>query len=122
MCFSITRTTFLRTLPTCALCTVFSSGLGKIHPFEAYLNVDDNAKPKFCKARAVPYSIRDAVEKELDCLEAEGILVKVDHSEWATPIVVVPKTNGKYRICGDFKVTLNPVLNVDQYPMIYSLH
>lgn len=96
---------------------VFKDGRGTIHPFEATLKVDEKAQPKFCKHRPVPYSIREAVEEELDRLEAEGILIKTDHSEWATPIVVVPKTDGKYRICGDFKITLNPVLNVDQYPL-----
>ena len=29
----------------------------------------------------------------------------------------VPKRDGSFRICGDFKVTLNPALEVDQHPI-----
>ena len=55
--------------------------------------------------------------KELDRLEEEGILCRVDHSEWAAPIVPVPKRDWSICICGDFKVTINPALRIDQYPL-----
>ena len=71
----------------------------------------------FCKARSVPYAIKPKVEKELDRLVENGTLSKIQTSDWATPIVPVIKKNGSVRICADFKVTVNKVLEVDQYPL-----
>lgn len=38
-------------------------------------------------------------------------------SDWGTPIVPVLKPNGNVRICGDFKVTVNTQIIVDQHPI-----
>ena len=65
----------------------------------------------------MPFAIKDAVGKELDSLERQSILRKVINSDWAAPIVAVPRTDGKFRICGDYKVTVNHILAVDQYPL-----
>ena len=75
---------------------------------KAQLLLKDDAVPKFVKPRPVPFSRMEAVDKELHRLEDLGIFTRVDHNEWATPIVVVQKPNGKVRICGDYKVTANP--------------
>jgi len=48
-------------------------------------------------------------------LENQGVIKKVPHSDWATPIVVVRKPGGKVCICGDFKITINLVLKTDMY-------
>lgn len=101
-----------------ASCSVlFKDELGKITPFKAKLHVRVDAVPKFCKARSVPYATKQAIEKELDRLEASGILKKITYSEWAAPIVAVPKKDGQIRICGDYKVTINQAIEVDQYPL-----
>ena len=65
----------------------------------------------------MPYSLKDKIDKELDKLLNQGVIEKVNTSDWATPIVPVPKQNGHVRICGDYKVTVNPVLQVEQYPL-----
>ena len=41
----------------------------------------------------------------------------MSQSDWATPVVVVRKPGGKVRICGDFKVTINPMLKNNVYPL-----
>ena len=86
--------------------------------FEATLQLKPNAVPKFCKECPVPFALKAAVERELDRLESEGTLEKVSYSEWAAPVVPVPKTEGTIRLCGDYKVTTNPQLEVDQYPLL----
>ena len=89
---------------------IFIDELGTIQPFTASLQVRSDISPKFCKARSV-------IECDLEHLESYGILEKVDYSEWAAPIVAVPKKDGKVRICGDYKFTVNQALEVDQYPL-----
>ncbi|KAK0070045.1 hypothetical protein Bpfe_000028 [Biomphalaria pfeifferi] len=96
---------------------VFLEGIGTVKNMQATIAIKDDAKPKFCNARPVPYAIKAKVEKELNKLENEGILSKVNYSNWATPIVPIMKPSGEVQICGDFKVTINPVLKVEQYSL-----
>ncbi|XP_060607830.1 uncharacterized protein K02A2.6-like [Ruditapes philippinarum] len=95
---------------------VFKSSLGKVTGYKATLKLKPNSNPKFIRARTVAFAVKPKIEAELERLVSEGV-EKVTHSEWATPIVPVPKSNVDIRICGDFKVTINPVLEVDQHPL-----
>ena len=96
---------------------LFKDGLGTVKNYQVKLSVDSNAKPKFCKPRSVPFALKEAIENDLGRLEQLGVVTKVNYSEWAAPIVAVPKTDGGVRICGDYKVTINPVLEMDRYPL-----
>ena len=96
---------------------VFGSDRGRLNCAEGHLDLRDDASPKFVKARPLPYALRDRVASELDRLERDGIITKVTWSDWATPIVPVIKKDGSVRLCGDFKVSVNPQLKVDQYPL-----
>ena len=57
------------------------------------------------------------MEEELKQLEEAGIISPVQTSQWAAPIVPVMKSNGRVRICGDFKVTINKASQADSYPL-----
>ncbi len=38
-------------------------------------------------------------------------------SEWAAPILLVLKPDNSVRICGDYKLTVNQVSKLEQYPI-----
>ena len=95
---------------------VFQSGLGTLKGVQTKLHVKPKAVLRFFRPNSVLFALREAVKKELDRLEQEGVIKKVDHREWAAPIMVVPKGDGRIRICGDYKVTVDGALEVEQYP------
>ena len=96
---------------------VFMEGLGTLKGVKVKIYVDQGAEPKYIKARSVPYALKTNVELELERLEREGIISPVEFSEWAAPIVPVAKPNGTVRICGDYKLTVNQVSKLDNYPI-----
>ncbi|KAF2898711.1 hypothetical protein ILUMI_07464 [Ignelater luminosus] len=98
--------------------SVFDQHRGKILGHEAKIVFrDENMTQIFCKARPVPYAIKDAVEKKLNILANSGVLKPVTSSEWASPVVVVPNPDGSIRICEDFKITINRFLGKEHYPL-----
>ena len=57
-------------------------------------------------------------DKELDHLEKNKVIKKIEISDWSHPIVVVSRAKGKkVRICGDFKVGINRFLKIDDHPL-----
>lgn len=90
--------------------------IGKLNTAKITLHVDESA-PVFCRARPVPFSIREKYEESLDALVKDGVLKKVDHSKWASPTVPVEKPNGKIRLCGDYSMTVNKHSECEHYPL-----
>ena len=81
------------------------------------IRLREKVKPIFKKSRSVPYALQPALDAELEQMQKEGIIEPTDSSEWATPLVIVPKSNGKVRVCGDFKVTINQCVETKLYPL-----
>ena len=96
---------------------VFRDELGELKGYKAKIFVDPKARPRYCKARSMPYAMRDRVEAELERLEREGIIQPVQFANWAAPIVPVLKNDKSVRICGDFKLTVNQASKLDRYPI-----
>ena len=96
---------------------VFKDELGTIQGAAAKIHMDSQAQPRFCKPRSVPHALRDKVGLELDRLESEGVIERVQFSDWAAPIVPVVKKDGSVRIYGDYKVTINRAAKTDTYPL-----
>ncbi|XP_045124043.1 uncharacterized protein K02A2.6-like isoform X1 [Portunus trituberculatus] len=96
---------------------VFNEELGCFIGGKAHLFIDKDVRPRFFKARPIPLSLQDKVDKELTRLENEGVIESVKFSEWAAPLVVVPKPSGDVRLCGDFKLTVNKAAALEQYPL-----
>ena len=93
-------------------------GLGELKGHRAKISVDPSAQPRFCKARPVPYALREKVDQELDRLQSEGIIEPVQFADWAAPVVPVLKQDKKsLRLCGDFKLTVNRASKLDKYPI-----
>ncbi len=55
------------------------------------------------------------VQSELEAMLEMGV-IEESYSDWASPIVLVPKTDGSVRFCVDYR-KVNAVLKFDAYPM-----
>ena len=96
---------------------LFEEGLGTLQATKAKIHVDPMATPIFHKATPVPYALREKIEQDLERLERAGTIEPVQHSEWATPIAPVMKSDDTVRVCGENKLTVNKVSKLVGYPI-----
>ena len=100
---------------------LFTDSYEGMKGLEAYITMKSNVKPIFVKARRVHYALKVQVEKELDKLETHGVIKKTDKSGWASPIVVLPKSDNTVRICGHYKATINQSVEDEPYVLPTTL-
>ncbi|XP_066983823.1 uncharacterized protein [Macrobrachium rosenbergii] len=86
---------------------VFGDDLGSFRGVKAKIKLKENTSAKFFKPRSVPYALKEKVTQKLNSMAENRVLEPVNCSEWASPLVIVPKPNNDIRLCADFKVTIN---------------
>lgn len=81
------------------------------------VTLKNGSNPIFCRHRNIVYALRDVVDREIDRLVDSKIYEPVESSDWATPIVIVQKSNGTVRLVGDYSVTINTCIVPEDYPI-----
>jgi len=71
---------------------------------EHRIKVDDSVQPVVHAARRVPVALLDRVKAQLQSMENDAIVTRVDEpTPWVNSMVIVEKSNGDLRICLDPK-------------------
>jgi hypothetical protein len=61
-------------------------------------------------------NLREILKEELQKLLNAGFIYPISDIEWVSPLVIVPKKNGKWRVCVDYRA-LNKATQKDHFPL-----
>ena len=80
------------------------------------LNVSPSFKPIKQKRRSFAPERQKAINKEVGKLLQAGAIKEVEYPEWLANVVLVKKSNGKWRLCIDF-TDVNRACPKDSFPL-----
>ena len=91
-------------------------GLGRIsEPY--HIKLDENASPVIHPPRKIPAALRDKVQHELQQMESQGVIKRVNEpTKWVNSMVVNEKRDGRLRICMDPR-DLNKSIQREHYQL-----
>ena len=85
------------------------------------LPMREDAKPTWQRPYTYNDNFANKIKEEIDKLLEEEFIYEIEHTEWVTPIVVVPEKNGKLRVCVNLK-KVNTATIRDHYPLPITDH
>ena len=106
-------------------CANLFRGIGRFKCKPLHITTRQNGVPIQKSPRKVLLAMKEKLKKELDSMEAKGIISKFDgrdmSPEWLNSFIIMKKPNGSLRICLDLtdlnKEIVRPVCNLQ---MLYS--
>eukprot|EP00253_Pinus_taeda_P009982 PITA_09982 len=89
-----------------------------IHPSVGthHIYIKEECKPVRQPQRRMNPALQDIVKEEVQKLLDAGFIYPISDSEWVSPLVLMPKKNGKWRICVDYR-ELNKATKKDHFPL-----
>jgi len=78
--------------------------------------IEENNRPIRQPQRRMNPNLREIVKEELQKLLKVNFIYPISDSQWVSPLVIVPKKNGKWRVCIDYR-ELNKATLKDHFPL-----
>jgi hypothetical protein len=81
-----------------------------------HIYTNDQIIPVRQPQRRMNPALKDIVKEELQKILQANLIYPISDSQWVYPLVIVPKKNGKWRICVDIR-ELNKATHRDYFPL-----
>jgi transposase InsO family protein len=93
-----------------------TAGLGRLRGFIHRPQIDPSVKPVQQHFYHQPLSLRQPISDELRRMERDGVIERIDSSQWISNLVVARKKNNQIRICVNLSA-VNQALIPARFPL-----
>ena len=81
-----------------------------------HIHIEENFKPIRQPQRRMNPNLREIVKEELQKFLNINFIYPISDNQWVSPLVIVPKNNGKWRVCIVYQ-ELNKATIKDHFPL-----